>query len=180
MGRSGYITLSVMAAILIVVVLYIVFRDQSVLQKHNETPAAKALLPEAEQSFTTLDGEPTAISDSFGDIMLVSSWASWCPQCTADFSKLGEVAAEFKDKGIVVYAINRGEDTYSAERYLMTIQKPEHVTFILDPSDYFFKNSDGYAMPETIIYNKKGEVVLHQRGELRTEQVKETLRVLTE
>ncbi len=169
-----------MAAVIIIALLYIIFRDQSMVQKNNETPAATALLPDDEQSFTTLTGEPATVADSFGDIMVVSSWASWCPQCTGDFLKLGVVAAEFKDKDVIVYAVNRGEDTYSAERYLNTIQKPEHVEFLLDQSDYFFKNSEGYAMPETIVYNKKGEVVLHQRGELRVDELKDALKKLTE
>ncbi len=180
MNRSGIITLGVMAAVIIVVLLYILFRDQSLVQKNNETPAATALLPEDAESFTTLSGEPTSVADSFGEVIVASSWASWCPQCTGDFPKLGEIAAEFKDKDVVVYAVNRGEDAYSAERYLNTIQKPEHVEFLLDQSDYFFKNSEGYAMPETIVYNKKGEVVLHQRGELRADELKDTLKKLTE
>ena len=180
MNRTGIITLLVMAAVIAVVALYIVFRDQSIVQKNQETPAAVALLPEDTQSFTTLSGEPASVADTFGDVMVVSSWASWCPQCTNDFAKLGEVAAEFKDREVAVYAVNRGEDAYSAERYLQTLQKPEHVIFLLDQSDYFFKHSEGYAMPETIIYNKKGDVVLHQRGELRVDEVKDTLRTLTE
>ncbi len=180
MNRSGIITLGIMTTIIVVVVLYVFLRDQSLVQKNKETPAAVALLPEEDQSFTTLSGESTSVADSFGDVIVVSSWASWCPQCTGDFSKLNEVAAEFKDKDVHVYAVNRGEDTYSAERYLQTIEKPEHVEFILDPSDHFFKNSSGYAMPETIVYDKKGKIVLHQRGELKPDEVKDVLVKLLE
>jgi thiol-disulfide isomerase/thioredoxin len=181
MNRAGIITFGVMAAVISIAVLYIVFRDQSVLQKHNATPAATALLPDTEAaSFTTLEGQPTSLAEDFGAVIVVSSWASWCPQCTGDFSKLGDVAKEFSQRGVIMYAVNRGEDQYSAERYLTTIQKPEHLNFILDPTDFYFKNSEGYAMPETIVYNKKGEVVLHQRGELRVDELNATLKTLTE
>jgi thiol-disulfide isomerase/thioredoxin len=181
MTKGGMVTLGVMAAIITVVALYIFFRDESILQKHNSTPAATALLPENQSdSFQSLSGEPVSLAKDFGNILVVSSWASWCPQCTGDFAKLGEVATEFKDKEVTVYAVNRGEDMYSAERYLATIQKPENVQFILDQSDYYFKNSEGYAMPETIVYNESGEVVLHLRGELRLEELKNTLKTLTE
>ena len=180
MNRAAIITLGVMAAVIAVAVLYILLRDQSVLQKHNETPAATALLPEETQSFKTLDGQTASVADDFGSIIVVSTWASWCPQCAADFPKLAEVANEFKDKDVVVYAINRGEDKYSAERYLNTIQKPDGVVFLLDEADFFFKNSAGYAMPETVVYNEKGDVVLEQKGELRLEELKNTLRELTE
>lgn len=181
MTRSGIITLGVMAAVVFIALLYIVFRDQSVVQKNNSTEAATALLPENEaDTFKNLAGEPVSIAEDFGSILVISSWASWCPQCTDSFPKLSEISTEFKDKGVVVYAVNRGEDSYSAERYLNTIQKPDNLQYLLDPTDYYFKNSTGYAMPETIVYNKKGEVVLHQRGELRIDEVKETLNKLTE
>ncbi len=181
MSKGGMITLGVMAAVIAVVVLYIFLRDESILQKHNSTPAATALLPDNQtDSFTSLDGEPVSLAEDFGSIIVVSSWASWCPQCTGDFAKLGEVAGVFVDKDVTVYAVNRGEDKYSAERYLATIQKPDNVQFILDQSDYYFNNSGGYAMPETIVYGEDGEVVLHQRGELRVDELKDTLKKLTE
>jgi thiol-disulfide isomerase/thioredoxin len=181
MTKSGIITLGVMATVITAVVIYIFFRDESVLQKHNSTPAATALLPDNQaETFTSLEGEPVSLAKDFGSILVVSSWASWCPQCTGDFIKLEEVATEFSGKDVIVYAVNRGEDKYSAERYLATIQKPESVRFILDQSDYYFKNSEGYAMPETIVYSESGEVVLHLRGELRVEELKNTLKKLTE
>ncbi len=181
MNRAGIVTVVVMAAVIAVALLYILLRDESALQKHNETPAATALLPESEaDAFTTLAGEPVSVADNFGEVIVVSSWASWCPQCSTDFPKIGEVASEFKDRGVVVYAVNRGEDKYSAERYLATVEKPEHLNFILDQSDFYFKNSAGYAMPETTVYNKKGEVVLQQRGELNLEELKNTLKELVQ
>jgi thiol-disulfide isomerase/thioredoxin len=180
MNRSGWITLGVMGAVIAVVVLYILLRDQSLLQKHNNTPAATALLPEETDSFTSLQGEPVSLAEDFGSIMVVSSWASWCPQCADNFPGLNEIATEFADKDVVVYAVNRGEDQYSAERYLSTISKPDSVNFILDQKDFFFKQSAGYAMPETIVYNEAGDVVLEQRGEVRVDELRETLRSLTE
>lgn len=180
MSRSGILTLCFMAVTIAAVVLYILLRDQSVLQKHNNTPAASALLPEQTESFTSLTGETVSLADDFGSIIVVSTWASWCPSCGADFPALGEVASEFKDKNVSVYLVNRGEDQYSAERYLSTVSKPDSVTFILDGSDYYFKNSAGYAMPETIVYNKKGDVVMQQRGALNKDELRQTLQSLTE
>jgi hypothetical protein len=45
----------------------------------------------------------------------------------------------------------------------------------LDPTDYYFGNSSGYAMPETIVYARNGEVFLHQRGEIRPEELKQAI-----
>lgn len=181
MTRSGFLTIGIMVAVIAAALLYILLRDQSVLQKHNSTPAASALLPDNEtDSFRSLDGQPISLASDFGSVIVVSTWASWCVTCASDFPKLEQIANEFKEKGVVVYAVNRGEDMYSAERYLATITKPASVTFLIDQNDYFFSNSGGYAMPETTVYTKKGDIALQQRGELRIDELRGSLQALTE
>jgi thiol-disulfide isomerase/thioredoxin len=156
--------------------VYIFFLDESEKQKRNETPAAQALLVEDEQS-TYLDMTQAKVdfSDDFGKIIVVSSWASWCPQCAEDIGRLDQVAGELKDREVVFLAINRAENPYTAERFLNTFSKPEHVRVILDPSDHFFAANSGYAMPETIVYDENGEVKSHQRGNLDTEELKKAI-----
>lgn len=103
--------------------------------------------------------------------MVVTSWASWCPQCTEGIVSLGEIAESYKDRDVVVLAVNRSEDKYTAERYLSTVTLPSSVQIVLDPSDHYFSASEGYAMPETILYNEDGEVVLHQRGNVNAGEI---------
>jgi len=176
MSKATLITLMAMAFVVAAGAVYIFFLDESDKQKRNETPAAQALLIEDEQS-VYLDMAQTKVdfSDDFGKIIVVSSWASWCPQCAEDIGRLDQVAAEFKDKEVLFLAINRAENPYTAERFLNTFNKPEHVRIILDPSDHFFAANSGYAMPETIVYDESGEVKSHQRGNLNTEELKKTI-----
>lgn len=176
MSKATLITLVVMAFVVAAGTVYIFFLDESEKQKRNETPAARALLIEDEQS-AYLDMAQTKInlSDDFGKIIVVSSWASWCPQCAQDIGRLDKVAGEFKDKEVVFLAINRAENPYTAERFLNTFNKPEHVRIILDPGDHFFAENAGYAMPETIVYDKNGEVKSHQRGDLNTDELKKAI-----
>jgi thiol-disulfide isomerase/thioredoxin len=177
MKRAGYITILIMVTIVALGVLYVLFlQDESEVQQRQNTPAAQALLPPAEvASFTTLAGEPTSVSDDFGSIMVITTWASWCPLCAADFPALGEIAEQYSQEDVVVYALNRGEDPYSAERFLATIEEPTSVRYILDPSDFYFTESDSYAMPETVVYDKKGNVLLRQAGELRPDEIRAVL-----
>ena len=176
MSKPTLITLLVMVVVVAAGAVYIFFLDESEKQKRNETPAARALLIEDEKS-AYLDMAQTKInlSDDFGKIIVVSSWASWCPQCAQDIERLDQVAGEFKDKEVVFLAINRAENPYSAERFLNTFNKPEHVRIILDPGDHFFAENAGYAMPETIVYDKNGEVKSHQRGDLNTDELKKAI-----
>jgi thiol-disulfide isomerase/thioredoxin len=177
MSKTAVYTLGVMAVIIAVGVVIIFFLDESDKQKRNETPAAKALLIEDEtKSFTDTEGNKVAFDDDFGKLMVVSSWASWCPQCGEDLKRLDEVAKEFEGKEVVFLAINRGEDKYVAERYLTTIERPQTLRVILDPADYFFIKNEGYAMPETVVYDENGLVLQHQRGSLNQDDLRNALK----
>ncbi len=176
MSRTALITLLAMFLVVAAGAVYIFFLDEGEKQKRNETPAASALFIENEQdAFLDMSQNKVDFSDDFGKVLVVSSWASWCPQCAEDITRLDQVAAEFKDREVVFFAINRAENPYTAERFLSTIQKPEHVRVILDPSDHFFAANAGYAMPETIIYDENGEIKSHQRGNLNTDELKKAI-----
>jgi thiol-disulfide isomerase/thioredoxin len=174
---STIIITGVMLLSLAAVAAYIIFFiDESEIQKRDNTPAAQALLVgEGKESFTDMEGNPTSVSEDFGKIIIVTSWASWCPQCTASLNDLGVLAEEYKDRGVIVLAINRAENRFTAERFLKTITVPGGVRIILDPSDHYFGASAGYAMPETILYTKDGQTYLHQRGNLDTTELRTRL-----
>lgn len=174
--RSAVVTFVVMILIIALVASYFVFRNKSALQKRNNTSAAQALIiDEKDKSFTDLEGNPVVTNNDFGTIIVVMSWASWCPQCGNDLIELGKITQEYKDKKVSIMAVNRGEDRYSAQRFLDTVHPPSELRIVLDASDYYFSHSDGYAMPETIIFNKDGSIALHQRGDINVAEIKQVL-----
>jgi thiol-disulfide isomerase/thioredoxin len=177
MKHSVYITLGVMLMCVSIGVLYIFFfLDPSERQKRNETPAARALLPAEDQTqFTDLSGQPAPLDASFGKVMVVFSWASWCPQCGADMQLLESVAAKYDKEKVEFIALNRAEDRFSAERYLNTLPSFSNLSIRIDSEDHFFTEVEGYAMPELIVYGTEGNVLLHERGQVRTESVEEVL-----
>jgi thiol-disulfide isomerase/thioredoxin len=176
LSKSGIATLLIMAIIIAATSSYFFLRNKSAVQKRNNTSAALALLiDDKEKSFTDLDGKDVSLNNNFGRVMVVMSWASWCPQCTTDLERLGDVARDYSDRGVVVMAVNRAEDKFAAQRFLATISLPNELTLILDPEDHYFKNSAGYAMPETVIFSPDGSMALHEHGELQPEEVRKTL-----
>jgi thiol-disulfide isomerase/thioredoxin len=178
---SAIVTFFAMGLIILAGLLYIFLIDESEVQKRNNTPAAQALIiDDVTQSFTDREGTAVSVNEHFGKIILVTSWASWCPQCIEGVQALGPVADTYKDRDVVVLAVNRGEDKYTAERYLATVTLPDSIKVILDPSDHYFKTSTGYAMPETILYNEDGEIYLHQRGNVNADEIKQHIDKLLE
>lgn len=180
-SRSTVVTFVVMVLIIALISSYFVLRNKSALQKRNNTSAAQALLvEEKDKPFTDLEGNPIATNNDFGKIIVVMSWASWCPQCGNDLIELGKLTQEYKDKKVSILAVNRAEDKYSAQRFLDSVHPPTELRIVLDSSDYYFNHSDGYAMPETIIFNKDGSIALHQRGDINVSEVKQVLDDLLE
>ncbi len=65
-----------------------------------------------------------------------------------------------------VIAINRKETRDTIAAYLSQIGDTEGIVFLQDETDQFFTTVTGFAMPESVFYNKEGNIVMHARGTL--------------
>lgn len=113
--------------------------------------------------YTTLTGEPTTIEAQGDEILIVNIWASWSPYSSTDFAVLSALKEKYGDR-VRIVALNRMETGATAQAYLTSTGIHEGIEYLLDTTDYFFKTTDGYAMPETIIFDGIGNAVFHQRG----------------
>jgi hypothetical protein len=84
---------------------------------------------------------------------------------------LDEVATNYSPDSVTILALNRMEPVHQAQRFLTTIPAVPNITFVQDNQDHFFAAVEGYAMPETIVYNPAGEIVLHKRGNLTRDEI---------
>jgi thiol-disulfide isomerase/thioredoxin len=174
-SKSVYVIIA-MVIVLVAGLIYILSIDESDVQKRNQTDAAQALVvPEDSQSFTDTLGVALTLDDYLGEVVVVTSWASWCPQCATDLPLLAAIADDYTEREVVFLAINRSESLAMAERFLNTLSSRPDLQFIMDPSDHFFNANEGYAMPETVVYDQKGSIVLQQRGELREAELRSVL-----
>ena len=57
-----------------------------------------------------LNEEPVALSDWRGQIVLLNFWTSWCAPCRAEMPLLQALYEAYGDDGLVVLAINLGEE----------------------------------------------------------------------
>tara|TARA_B100000508_G_scaffold37715_2_gene29508 strand:- start:3896 stop:4441 length:546 start_codon:yes stop_codon:yes gene_type:complete len=173
LSRSSFATLTALIFILLIVGWFTY--NKAIERQIASTPAYRALSATTTGSYTDLEGKSVVLTDYVGQVMLVHAWASWCPSCAKELQQLSQIAESYEQDSVVVIAINRAEDRYSAERFLKAHNLDLKVQLILDPDDSFFKSIGGYAMPETIIYNQKGEIVKHIRGDLNQEAVRGTI-----
>jgi thiol-disulfide isomerase/thioredoxin len=119
--------------------------------------------PENSQPYTDTTGSPIALTDFVGKPLIVNIWASWSPYTETEHRTLGEIASQFGD-ALTIIVMNRGEDIVRGEAYLDMTGRNSSFRYLYDSSDRYYRSVGGYAMPETIVYDRIGDIVLHVRG----------------
>lgn len=54
----------------------------------------------------TFEGETLMLSQFRGQAVLVNLWATWCPPCRAEMPAIQKLYVEYKDRGLVVLAVD--------------------------------------------------------------------------
>ncbi|PCI29955.1 hypothetical protein COB55_01075 [Candidatus Wolfebacteria bacterium] len=138
-----------------------------------ETESKKDRAPDF--TLNDYDGNSQTFSEiSEGKIAVVNAWAVWCPFCKKELEDFAQLQNNFGDE-IVVIAIDRAESLKKAKGFTDSINVTDKMTFLLDPSDSFYRSIGGFSMPETIFVNAKGEIVLHKRGPIDLAEMTEII-----
>ncbi|USN87840.1 MAG: TlpA family protein disulfide reductase [Candidatus Nomurabacteria bacterium] len=179
---SKTVYLTIMSTVLLLVAAvtyYVVYQNNHSINKVTQEIFAEPTAPEAEP-YTDLEGNKSDLEQYLGRTMVVNSWASWSPFSKSDLETLAMLAEKYQQKDVVFLAINRKESKQQAQRFLNTILGNTNVQLVLDPRDHFYKSIGGYAMPETVIYDSRGNMVTHIHGSINQREVEAALDTLLE
>jgi thiol-disulfide isomerase/thioredoxin len=172
LGRA--ITLQAMMVALTAMISGVTFLGlMKVLQRHY--PCEKLVHQAAPAAMIQpFEGESFALDSLKGkSIVVLDFWATWCSPCRNSLPALAEVAREYRDRNVVVFAVTNDDDWHTAKSYLENAKidlKGVKGTPELN------KNFMVEAIPETIIIDKNGNVAwahvgapLNEKEVLRTE-----------
>lgn len=109
-----------------------------------------------------LDGdEAFELKDAIGkQVIVLDFWATWCPPCVEGLPKLAEVAADFQDKKVAVYAVNVQEDAETIREFLT--QQEIEINVLRDTEASVAEKYDASALPQTVLIGLDGRVhVVH-------------------
>lgn len=81
-------------------------------------PAPKVGEPAPDFRLTDMDGNLVQLSDFRGQPVWVTFWASWCPPCRAENPDIEATYQKYRDAGLVVIAVDIGEEASAARGYL--------------------------------------------------------------
>ena len=120
-------------------------------------------------------GDVFSLSDFEGKVVVINSWATWCPFCVNELDDFAQLQKEFETR-IQVIAVNRQESVEKSSEFISGLGLDGDMLFLLDPQDSFYRSIGGLSMPETIFVNEVGEIVFHKRGPMELEEMSQRVK----
>lgn len=122
--------------------------------------SSSALLGKAAPDFTLdlLDGGKVQLRRHKGkEIVILDFWATWCGPCRKAMPVLAEVAATYKDKSVVLYAVDLAEPP-SKVRSFLEQNKLTQLSVALDKESKVGEDYGVNGIPHTVVIGKDGTV----------------------
>ena len=116
----------------------------------------------------TIDGRTIKLSDYRGKVLVMDFWATWCPPCRQETPQLARIARDNQARGVEVIGMHvddRGRSTPQAIRTFMDYYKINY-TVGMATDDVFtsYLGTEEDTIPQTLVFDRKGRVVLHLVG----------------
>ena len=103
-----------------------------------------------------LDGHLVTLSELRGSPVLLNFWATWCGPCRAEMPFIQDIYENesFSDKGLVILAVNIGENSSTAKRFMVD----NELTFavLLDTDQKIAPEYNVRAIPTTFFIDEDG------------------------
>ncbi len=130
----------------------------SFFEGDDEPNPADELLgkPAPEFKLPLLAGGTVDLAKLKGKVVILDFWATWCVPCRKGLPALAELADQYSDKGVVVYAVNLRERPEQIRSFL-TKQKLE-LPVALDSDATVADRYKVSGIPQTVLVDAQGVV----------------------
>lgn len=107
----------------------------------------------------TLDGTPFDLADLRGKVVVLNSWASWCPPCEAEMPAFVNLANSADPEDVVVIGLNVSDELDAATAFMA--EKGIEFPVIADPDGALLASIPGVppkSLPSTVILDRDGRI----------------------
>ena len=110
----------------------------------------------------TTTGEKFNNASIKGKVVLLEFWTTWCKFCVAEADYVDRLDKEYRDKGLIVLAINVGESKKLVKKYLE--QHPRSCRIVLMEDTNLAAMYQATVYPIYVVIDKDGNISDEQRG----------------
>ena len=145
----------------------------------NTAAFSTAVFAAAAPPFTLpTETDSVSLAKLSGKVVYLDFWASWCAPCRKSFPWMQELQSRYKDKGLVVIAVNLDKNNDKAKEFLK--QFPNDFIVAFDPDGKVAEQYKVMGMPSSYLIDPKGQIYFSHIGfrEADTDQLETQIRKL--
>ena len=129
--------------------------DTPVLQAEATHPTVGMQAPEFSLKGLR-DGKEVTLASLKGKVVVLDFWATWCAPCVAGLPTVDKVTSEFKDKGVVFYAVDLQESTEKVQTFID--KKGWKFPVLMDPKGDIARAYRVSGIPHSVIIGSDGKI----------------------
>ncbi len=140
------------------------------------TPPPRVATALFAHTFNDADGQPQAMAQWQGAILVVNFWATWCAPCVEEMPDLAKVQNEYANRGVTV--IGLAIDNAGAVKQFrddLKLQLPLLVAGATGSELVRQLGNPSGALPYTVLVDKNGHIVRAKLGQIRASELRSWL-----
>jgi len=110
----------------------------------------------------TMEGQNFTNESTKGKVVLFEFWTTWCPYCVGEAPFVDQISQEFKDKGLIVLAVDVGESKKTVKKYLG--EHPRSCSIVLMEDTNLAAMYAATVYPIYVLVDRDGYIAGTQRG----------------
>ena len=114
----------------------------------------------------TVGGDTISLGALRGHAVLINTWATWCPPCTAEMPGLQRLFAAFADSGLLVIGVNIDQPGAEAKIRDFVARHALRFTIAADPDQRISRTFGTIGVPETFLLDRNGRLVERWTGQI--------------
>jgi cytochrome c biogenesis protein CcmG/thiol:disulfide interchange protein DsbE len=141
-----------------------------------DDPAPLPNHPAPDLDLPQLDGARLTLHSLRGQVVLINIWATWCPPCRAEMPAIQQAYAAYRDRGLVVLAVNQREEATAIAPFLE--QYGLAFTTLLDRDGQASAAYQASALPSSFFVDRRGVIRTVYHGPIPPQVINGTVEQL--
>jgi peroxiredoxin len=126
------------------------------------SPPASVLFPAPDLVLTDVEGNLVSLNEFQGQVVVLNTWATWCPPCRAEMPDLEAFYQTYHNQGLTLVGINIGESREAVRTFAQSFQLSFQIW--LDPDESSLRAFNTISLPSTFVIDQSGQVRLIWSG----------------